>query len=356
MPTQRMGQRDTSQATMPSFPFNKLPPELRSIVWNEALLQESSERLVLLDLQPPVIFPFKSLASPLLSVNTESRYYAVRFYDFTLPVYSLENDKYICWRDISRKRRCLDAIVRTTKDKGKLYLSPKYDIFMAGLSVMSYVKGTFVIWNRPLNYEGMPRYKNDMINHYWHCKRPSCKKSCCEPKRCLKYFTSPAFDLRPRIEKVLEVSKDDSFVKSPKILSRCSWLWKNGYNTDRQIDPQWPTDPFPNIQEYSYIPWPPIVPEEADEDRWAEHPEPCNSAVGGLLLHLAERKPGQSLLAQYKRRRELTWVDRVETKLTNWCEMRYVVDRLANDPWPCDCEGRQPCIVRNSGAVNRKPI
>lgn len=70
--------------------FHKFPdlnPELRLMIWNEALLGERNTRTVIL--QDDRVMPLKHLISPLLSVNYESRTCAQAFYDVKLDVYAV---------------------------------------------------------------------------------------------------------------------------------------------------------------------------------------------------------------------------------------------------------------------------
>ncbi|KAK8112671.1 hypothetical protein PG984_013197 [Apiospora sp. TS-2023a] len=61
--------------------FGKLAPELRQSIWKAFLEQESSHRLVMVNVAYGVtVEPHKQLVSPLLSVNRESRYCALKHY------------------------------------------------------------------------------------------------------------------------------------------------------------------------------------------------------------------------------------------------------------------------------------
>ncbi|KAK8062328.1 hypothetical protein PG997_014425 [Apiospora hydei] len=61
--------------------FGELAPELRQGIWKAFLEQESSHRLIMINLTSGyTIEPHKQLVSPLLSVNQESRYCALKYY------------------------------------------------------------------------------------------------------------------------------------------------------------------------------------------------------------------------------------------------------------------------------------
>ncbi|KAI4869061.1 hypothetical protein F4820DRAFT_464628 [Hypoxylon rubiginosum] len=70
---------------MAQFRFSDLPTELRLLVWDAALHQET--RLVIIYSYRRTVIPVKQLISPLLTVNRESRQVAKAFYTDTLNVY-----------------------------------------------------------------------------------------------------------------------------------------------------------------------------------------------------------------------------------------------------------------------------
>lgn len=68
--------------------FATLPVELRLEIWQFFLLLETKRRVVVLSHDKyPRVLPFAHLASPLLSVNRESRALAQEFYACRIPVY-----------------------------------------------------------------------------------------------------------------------------------------------------------------------------------------------------------------------------------------------------------------------------
>ncbi|KAI5921523.1 hypothetical protein F4810DRAFT_712349 [Camillea tinctor] len=69
---------------MNSFEFNKLPPELRKLIIDCALLGECMGRIT--TLYRTFAIPTKDNLSSLLSVNREIRSYALKFYSVTTPV------------------------------------------------------------------------------------------------------------------------------------------------------------------------------------------------------------------------------------------------------------------------------
>ncbi|KAK7961579.1 uncharacterized protein PG986_002404 [Apiospora aurea] len=66
--------------------FSQLPAELRLAIWAHTLQEEASSRLVLVHQTHHHVLPFNYLVSPLLSVNSEAREAALKFYEVHLPV------------------------------------------------------------------------------------------------------------------------------------------------------------------------------------------------------------------------------------------------------------------------------
>lgn len=69
--------------------FAKLPPEIRTMVWNEFLLDESQGRQISAHQSEPCLSPKIELISPLLKLNQESRATALKFYNTKLTVYNI---------------------------------------------------------------------------------------------------------------------------------------------------------------------------------------------------------------------------------------------------------------------------
>ncbi|KAI0426514.1 hypothetical protein F5Y09DRAFT_318665 [Xylaria sp. FL1042] len=123
----------TPTADEKAFLFNKLPPELRQDIWDRALLAESKNRIVLVDVPGRTIYPTKLLISLFLEVNCESRERAKRFYSYRLKV-----------SEIHPKNWCRPGIVKPSirsafKVKacsfcpvGAVYLNTEHDTFCVG--------------------------------------------------------------------------------------------------------------------------------------------------------------------------------------------------------------------------------
>ncbi|KAI1259578.1 hypothetical protein F5Y18DRAFT_433186 [Xylariaceae sp. FL1019] len=109
----------------PVFPISQFPPELRNMIWDAALLQESSQRLVLLAGWEPSdelkhqtqIVPLPNLVSPYLSTCVESRERGLRFYYYREEVFVHQM--------ASRSPRSTQRLQR-----GTVYINPKNDIFL----------------------------------------------------------------------------------------------------------------------------------------------------------------------------------------------------------------------------------
>ncbi|KAK8094969.1 hypothetical protein PG997_001654 [Apiospora hydei] len=70
--------------------FKLLPPELRQMIWREALLEEVESRLVIVYRVSMRVMPHPSLAMNVMNANRESRNYAQnQFYDVKLDVHTL---------------------------------------------------------------------------------------------------------------------------------------------------------------------------------------------------------------------------------------------------------------------------
>ncbi|KAK7973854.1 hypothetical protein PG989_015702 [Apiospora arundinis] len=76
--------------------FPSLPPELRRMIWGWILGQEQETRRLASSYRG--IKPTRSLASPLLVLNRESRSLALRRYPNTLRVYRQKYATWYCWK------------------------------------------------------------------------------------------------------------------------------------------------------------------------------------------------------------------------------------------------------------------
>ncbi|KAK8062879.1 hypothetical protein PG997_014976 [Apiospora hydei] len=78
---------------MSTFPqFSRLAPELRMMIWKEALKNETQDRIALVHRDSLRIVPSKSLVSPLMAVNQESREVALTYFDVRLDIVRLTLD------------------------------------------------------------------------------------------------------------------------------------------------------------------------------------------------------------------------------------------------------------------------
>ncbi|KAI0848104.1 hypothetical protein F5Y00DRAFT_98405 [Daldinia vernicosa] len=134
--------------------FASLPAELRLEIWDLALHQEARDRLLIIgqtknapitNESPLCLLPLKHHASPLLSVNSESRYQAKAFYTAKLDVYEVPR---LSKEDINRNSKSSyqvqyinKAIQTASVVKGSIYLSPRYDFFVSirGIDTFPYL-------------------------------------------------------------------------------------------------------------------------------------------------------------------------------------------------------------------------
>ncbi|KAI1262861.1 hypothetical protein F5Y18DRAFT_429732 [Xylariaceae sp. FL1019] len=90
--------------------FQELPPELRLMVWEQAIAEELKSRRIIL--YKGRVIPLKENNSPLLSANQESRACARKVYDLGLTVYRIPwpdptprlNEQYVDYRQWRAKR------------------------------------------------------------------------------------------------------------------------------------------------------------------------------------------------------------------------------------------------------------
>ncbi|KAI0101437.1 hypothetical protein F4776DRAFT_498641 [Hypoxylon sp. NC0597] len=127
---------------MDVFPsFNKLPPEIRMMIWKYALHHEARFRLVLLCSRQ--VLALKYLCSPFLSANFESRSFARKFYRVKLAVFRIPTPGPSVapvggpntHRQIVLDPRLMDEGYRRRTnyrrpDCGNVYVSPEFDTFM----------------------------------------------------------------------------------------------------------------------------------------------------------------------------------------------------------------------------------
>ncbi|KAI1776679.1 hypothetical protein F4818DRAFT_440078 [Hypoxylon cercidicola] len=115
--------------------FNTLPTELRLLVWNRALLEEASTgRIVFFDLDSSRVIPTKHLVSPMLTLNRESRYCALKFYSMKLTVARVPKTLDGNYKN-SSAIGAYSTFVIPDEPCGTLFLSQKHDIFVTGFKL-----------------------------------------------------------------------------------------------------------------------------------------------------------------------------------------------------------------------------
>lgn len=144
-------------ATFELFP--KLPPELRAKIWDEALYEESSVRIVPVWTEGKAVgcvLPTKQLISPFLFVSRESRSRAVLVYDTSLPVWHRPLPRFRirqiydaqghlrCSREMPgdrARREALEGVenIDASKCRGTIRLSLATDLFATGWWYVRYV-------------------------------------------------------------------------------------------------------------------------------------------------------------------------------------------------------------------------
>ncbi|KAI8961657.1 hypothetical protein F5Y11DRAFT_219808 [Daldinia sp. FL1419] len=162
--------------------FASLPAELRLEIWDLALHREARDRLLIIsqtknapikDESPLCLLPLKHHASPLLAVNSESRYQAKAFYTAKLDVYEVPR---ISKEELSRNTKrsyqvqyINKAIETTSIVKGSVYLSPEYDFFVSvrGIDTFPYLQDEKR--DKPVNER---QEKQEEPRHYITAKIP----------------------------------------------------------------------------------------------------------------------------------------------------------------------------------------
>ncbi|XXG97688.1 Cytochrome c oxidase subunit 6B [Hypoxylon texense] len=103
---------------MAQFRFSDLPTELRLLIWEAALYQETRNRLAIIDVFSQEVTPVKQLISPLLTINRESRQVAKALYTRILGVWRYSQCSYLPPEQFA----------------GVLHLSLDKDIFVTGMT------------------------------------------------------------------------------------------------------------------------------------------------------------------------------------------------------------------------------
>ncbi|KAI1370636.1 hypothetical protein F4677DRAFT_465025 [Hypoxylon crocopeplum] len=274
MTTHRNPGHDTAQPTMASVPFNQFPAELRLRVWNEALLQESSERIVFLGPITYRIIPFKSLVSPMLSVNVESRACATEFYNVKLRVYRLLelSGHYKKHHKIPDPQYFTEAAMHSNTGEGCLYLSPQHDLFTAHFNMEARLMSSI----RP-SMRRHPISTDDWAH--------------------LRHATSYARNLSSRVENAVAIYTHNGQVHR----------WDSGakmeleqlQHSNKTVDILWDDYMFPFVQRRFYY-----------------RRVSTELNIDDLLLQLYRRNPGQPLPNTYQIReiirgdRDNTWTDK----------------------------------------------
>ncbi|KAI1383005.1 uncharacterized protein F4822DRAFT_421814 [Hypoxylon trugodes] len=216
------------------FPIKRLPAELRLRIWEQALVNESAGRVVILDERNNTIYPFKSLASPLLSVNVESRSCALEFYGTKLNVWvnGYPDDE-------------------SERPIGSLYLNSRYDIFTANF----FVTYDFDLERCSCYQRSMDEEEIEPVNYsvdFGTQEFPMFYATCSE-------------DFCSCVERVLSIERAYPI---PPYDDSIAHLLKESY---------WPERVFPAIQEYFY-----------DEGYLTKRYNP--------LAYLSQRQPGELLV------------------------------------------------------------
>ncbi|KAK7757762.1 hypothetical protein SLS62_000140 [Diatrype stigma] len=174
--------------------FPCLPPEIRSLIWKWALIEEVSQRLVPLDKASRRILRPDHLVSPLLSTNGESRWEAMGFYEIRVEVHMLPamvaNTSYRPGRHLVG-RSALHAEAERAREGD----SNKTGGEVVGVCYISAIRDTFALITA--------KYDNEPIA--WKLERPERLSSeplplhaCGRVRRLAYYCKPPSASNRPR--------------------------------------------------------------------------------------------------------------------------------------------------------------
>ncbi|KAI0834327.1 hypothetical protein F5Y06DRAFT_306777 [Hypoxylon sp. FL0890] len=310
MAASKVVQSDAIQHTTASFPFDKLPVEIRLLMWEEALLEESSGRLIILDHSTHRVLPFKSLVSPMLTINKESRSCALNFFTIKLTVCKLPGPNH---PTINVKGSFdFNEVNEAPNSKKRLYLSSQHDTFIAGLDLVP----TEDAWY--LTHAICNNCHDDVEHMFYCCGRQYRLGNFLSPA---KYYTSEVHSFRPRIERVVSLFADG--LCSPYSTPDYCSCQPRSYEEDI-ASRFWSKHLFPGIKQYFYYPW----------------GHKTSTLVGELLEHLFQRRPVDLLPAEY-RMKELVWSEYVEAVSGEGEEeiirKNILVDPLLEDRRPCRC-------------------
>ncbi|KAI1651571.1 uncharacterized protein F4817DRAFT_365876 [Daldinia loculata] len=323
---------------MAPFSFNELDSDTRRIIWKRALLQASAERIVLIDNQTidnqttyedsPYnslrVLPFRSLVSPIMAVNQESRSYALDFYDLVLPVFLLpklpNNDLF---RDIEEQHRILhdtedpDAPWCADYEKGRVYSSLRHDIFLSGFRL------TAIDISDPLN---LAWYLSPSSPYYMRAIRDRVSLR-------VKHFTQSIYnEQHQHIQKALSVWVLAAWSDNPYCdLSDSRPLSsESGLFSMEQKHLYWETQVCPFATRYFY--WPDVT--------WRD--------IDSLMLHLFERGPGEPLKPPYQLKELISIKLREGVTYKNKLRWLGMSEYLIDPSQEKEEEQHRPCRDQNS--------
>ncbi|XXG98935.1 hypothetical protein Hte_005268 [Hypoxylon texense] len=273
--------------------FPDFSTETRLMIWEEALREEASNRIVFLDTRTGRVIPTKHLASPLLSVNKESRQCALRFFGMKLTVERLKepigfdtHNDYDPVSDTGFKQsvdEVLPLYIYNDRNYGALYLSPRYDIFCTSFQINAL----------------KTRFHEDQDRLDWCLEWALTDFAYPDPDQIEwaefgtfpKWVTTMAWEYTEQLERVLSL----------RILTPFSYYGNPKYRTwecfEEETQYSWGKDlvSYKTIQQYLFL-----VNGEDWEDSWVEP----------WVHYLVRRRPGEPLPVAYSvaNMRELPWV------------------------------------------------
>ncbi|KAI1453116.1 hypothetical protein F4805DRAFT_470326 [Annulohypoxylon moriforme] len=277
-----------AQSSALPFPINNLTRETRLLIWEAALFQESSERIVLLGASQFDIIPSKSLISPMLVVSKESRACALDFFNLKLSLFDIPTSLSYC---LELNYLDIGEMIESPRDDKCVYISLEHDTFTAGLDFQPMDNDTLGMeddkWGMvPVTFvsESSRIMDTPIINIHRN------EGAFHMPAR---YRSSTIWGVRSRIQNVIAPCAD-GFHYRHDCPAACP-CQKRRY-PEAFADLFWSDQAFPGIKRYFMYPWGPNT----------------KSRNAQLLRYLFKRQPGESLPAKYKPR-ELVWGEQPES-------------------------------------------
>lgn len=268
--------------------LNYLNIDVRRLIWEEVRRLEFAEgRIVLFNRLLFNIIPTRSLVSPMLSINRESRECILEYFDIRLPLYNMRTVDSHYHQLFSREINWFNDIPR---EGWFVYISFKHDIFASGEDprfkrdrALGFQDNVFAMTQSRIltlpdpnlaNANARPRYTSPR-----HRVLP-------------KYTTRSIWKDRHRIQSVIALFADEGLLTNHT--PQCCPYQKRQFRK-ALVDQFWSEGDFPEIKRYLFYPWGPDTVAKVDH----------------FLEYILEARYNRFVADEYKPR-ELVWGEKVE--------------------------------------------